>query len=45
MFSALAASVLPRRIGRNTIAAKKPLDLVVEANPGNARQMRAGFQK
>ena len=46
MFSAFAVSVLPpSQIGRNTIAARERFDLAAEANPGNARRLRARFQK
>jgi serine/threonine-protein kinase RsbW len=46
MLSALAVSVLPSaEVGRNTIAARKRLDLATQANPDNARQLRARFQE
>ena len=46
MVFALAASVAPlAQIGRNTIAATEWFELVVEATPHNARQLRSRFQQ
>jgi anti-sigma regulatory factor (Ser/Thr protein kinase) len=46
MVFALAASVPPSaEIGRNTIAARERFDLTAKANPDNARQLRARFQR
>jgi anti-sigma regulatory factor (Ser/Thr protein kinase) len=46
MVFALAASILPSvKIGKNTTAATDWFDLAVEANPHNARQLRARFQE
>ena len=46
MFSGLAVSVPPpAEVGRNTSAVSERFDLAAEANPGNARQLRARFQE
>jgi serine/threonine-protein kinase RsbW len=46
MSCALAVSVRPpAEIGRNVIAARERFELAAEANPANARHLRARFQE